>query len=510
MLVSKLVILLAVMGLFGLVGFKEYQSVCLPKQQASDSHGHGAEGASHDADGLLTTICEDGLLTAIKEKFGLAAHSPAEPRVANTDGHKSGDGHPHGEMTPTAVPEKKENGKKNDDGHGHAAGEPGKSENAGKKDEHDHGSDAEGGRGAKKDEHGHGAEGGEGFVKLTATQMAAAGIETAPVASGTLSKEITVPGRILINANLQAKVVPRLAGTASKVFKQAGDSVAEGEVLAMLESREMADAKGEYLAARRAEELAKATFVREERLWKKKVTAEQDYLTAKNTHQEAVIKRDLAHQKLHTISMSEDDIAEFVKSGNNENYRFYELKSPIKGRIIARDLIVGQIVSTDREVFSIADLSRVWVEIAVSPADLAFAKDGQDVRIQSGVKTATAKVIAVNPSIDAETRTAKVVAELANEASDWRLGDFVNAQLLSGKLEVNLMVPRDAIQTIKGAKAVFVNEGGGFRMRPVTTGREDTNNVEILSGLEFGETIATKNTFTIKAELGKAEAEHEH
>ena len=477
---------MAIMGLLGLVGFREYQSVCAPKQQAaSHGQGHEAGGASHDAEGLMTKICEDGPLTAIKEKLGFGSPILAKSEMAQAkEGHESGSGE-HGKQENTEAKEQK------DKDHGTAGHEHGKSE--------------------KKDEHGHEAEGGdEGLVKLTAAQMVAAGIDIAPVASGTLNKEIAVPGRIVINANLQAKVVPKLPGTVAKVLKQAGDSVAEGEVLATLESREMADAKGEFLAASRMQELTKSTLTREERLWKQKVTAEQDYLAAKNAHQEAVIKLDLAHQRLHTIGMPEEEIAAFAKSRAEESYRFYDLKSPIKGRVVSRDIIVGQIVSTDREAFSIADLSKVWVEIAVSPSDLPFAKEGLDVRIQSSTRTATAKIIAVNPTIDAETRTAKVVAELDNEASDWRLGDFVNAQLLSSKLEVNLMVPRDAIQTIKGSKAVFVNEGSGFRMRPVTTGREDSTNAEILSGLEFGETIAIKNTFTIKAELGKAEAEHEH
>ncbi|PPC86866.1 MAG: efflux transporter periplasmic adaptor subunit [Hyphomicrobium sp.] len=332
----------------------------------------------------------------------------------------------------------------------------------------------------------------------------------APAASGVLIKEIAVPGRIVINANAQAKIVPKLAGTVAKVTKQVGDTVAEGEVIATLESREIADAKGEYLAARRTEELAKSTFEREERLWKQKVTAEQDYLTAKNSHQEAVIRRDLAHQRLHTIGLSEDEIAKLPTTSEEANYRFYDIRSPISGRVIARDIVMGQIVGTDREAFSIADLATVWVEISISPTDLPFAKDGQDVRISSGGRTSTAKVVAINPSIDAETRSAKIIAALDNTSGEWRLGDFVNAQLISGKLEVPLMVSREAIQTIKGGKVVFVNEGSGFRMRPVTTGREDSTNAEILSGLEFGETVAISNTFTLKAELGKAEAEHEH
>ncbi|MGB4866279.1 MAG: efflux RND transporter periplasmic adaptor subunit, partial [Hyphomicrobium sp.] len=299
-------------------------------------------------------------------------------------------------------------------------------------------------------------------------------------------------------------------GTVAKVTKQVGDMVAEGEVIATLESREIADAKGEYLAARRTEELAKSTFEREERLWKQKVTAEQDYLNAKNGHQEALIKRDLAHQRLHTIGLSEDEIAKLPTASNEANYRFYDIRSPIEGRVIARDIVMGQIVGTDREAFSIADLATVWVEISISPADLPFAKEGQDVRVSSGGKTAMAKVVAINPAIDAETRSAKVIATLDNAGGQWRLGDFVNAQLISGKLDVPLIVPREAIQTVKGQKVVFVNDGPGFRMRPVTTGREDSTNAEILSGLEFGETVATSNTFTLKAELGKAEAEHEH
>ena len=472
---AKLFIPIVALILAGFISVREYRSACGPQQPVGEAHGkeHGVEDGAHASPGFLAEVCEEGLITVFKEKIGLGGPAmvvKAEPKTAKAD---------------------------------HAA--DGK---------HDH-NDAPKGDEAK-DEHGHGASGhteggeGEGLVKLTPAQMEALGIDMAPAASGTLIKEIAVPGRISINANAQARVVPKLPGTVAKVMKQIGDSVIEGDILATLESREMADAKGEFLAARRSEELAMSTFAREERLWKQKVTAEQDYLNAKNAHQEAVIKRDLSHQRLHTIGMPEEEISAFAESNNEEAYRFYDLKSPIKGSVIARDIVMGQIVGTDREAFSIADLTTVWVEMSVSPADLPFAKEGQAVRIQSAGKSATAKVIAVSLAIDPETRAAKVIAGLDNTASEWRVGDFVNAQLLAAKQDVDLMVPREAIQTIKGAKAVFVNEGGGFRMRPVTTGREDTSNVEVLSGLEFGETIATKNTFTLKAELGKAEAEHEH
>ena len=141
--------------------------------------------------------------------------------------------------------------------HSHAHGEAKKGEGKGK-DDHDHAG------------HNHGSGEGEGFIKFTPAQMQATGVEIAPAASGTLIEEIAVPGRIAINTDRQAKIVPRVAGTVAKVQKRNGEAVAEDDVLAVLESRDMADAKADFLAAWRAEELAFRSSIREERLWKQR------------------------------------------------------------------------------------------------------------------------------------------------------------------------------------------------------------------------------------------------
>jgi cobalt-zinc-cadmium efflux system membrane fusion protein len=368
---------------------------------------------------------------------------------------------------------------------------------------------------ARKDGHGHdhdhayGVQ-GEGFVKLSQEQIDAAGIDMAPAISGTLIKEIAVPGRIGINADRQARIVPKLSGTVARINKQLGEKVAENDVLAVLESRDMADGKADYLAAWRAEELADSTLQREERLWKQKVTAEQDYLNARNAHQLAKIKLDLARQRLHTMGLAEAEIEALPAVTDEKTFRLYDIRSPISGRVTARNLMRGQFVGTEKEVFTIADLGTVWVDMAIAPGDLGFAKEGQKVLVQSGARRASGKVVALSPAIDPDTRSAKAIAEIDNRSGEWKLGDFVSAQLIAGQQAVSLLVPREAIQTVKGAKVVFVSRGGGFKMRPVTTGREVSTNVEIISGLEFAETIATKGTFVLKAELGKAEAEHEH
>lgn len=463
---TKIIVAVVLVAVAGTISVREMQSSCAPAPKA-DAHGHGhGESEQHAEEGFGTKVCEMGVLSALQD-----ALFSSQPKALPSSPAGGEAKHEHAEAEEAT-------NKSADDGHSHAQG------------------------GGEQDS--------EGLIKLSAAQIDGAGIGMAPVMSGKLVKEVAVPGRIAINADAQAKIVPKLSGTAARIEKQLGEAVKKGELLAALESREMADAKAEYLASWRAEELAQSIFEREERLWNQKVTAEQDYLTAKNGHQAAKIKLDLAHQRLHTIGLSDDEIKNLPKIADEGQYRFYEIRSPIDGRVTTRDIVLGQVVGTDREIFTIADLAKVWVEMAISPGDLTFAREGQEVRVAAGEQKGTGKIIALSPVIDPETRSAKAIAELDNAGNVWKLGDYVNARLMSGEQEADLIVPQAAIQTVNGNKVVFVSEGGGFRARPVTTGRSDSMNVEVLSGLEFGETIATSNTFTLKAELGKSEAEHEH
>ena len=102
-----------------------------------------------------------------------------------------------------------------------------------------------------------------------------------------------------------------------------------------------------------------------------------------------------------------------------------------------------------------------------------------------------------------------MVAALANPDQAFRPGSFVTAEIPLSKDDAEVLVPKAALQTIKGDRVVFVRNDQGFEARKVTIGREDDRNVEIVSGLSAGEAIAVSNTFTLKAELGKAEAEHQ-
>jgi len=466
----KVLTVAALLGFASLIGYREVSRSCATP--VASGHSHGGDAESQPAEGFGTRVCEAGFLAALQEKLGFAS-APAEQKAAAKDDH----GHSHGD-------------KESD---GHAYGDAA--------DSHD----------KEPDGHEHGEGESEGLVKLTQAQISAAGIETAPAGPATLVKEISVPGRVALNGDRQAKIVPKIAGIVASINKQLGAHVEDGEVLAAIESREVADAKSQYLEAWRAEELAKKVFEREERLWQQKVTAEQDYLTAKNAFETSKIQLELAHQKLHTMGLDEADIDAVIASPELEQaFRSYKIRSPIKGRVTARNLVLGQMLATDTEIFNIADLSTVWVDLAVQPADLPFASEGQEVIVRGEGRTAEGKIVGLSPVIDPETRSARAIAEIDNSKGEWQPGDYVRAQLISSRKETPLSVPRDAIQTINGKPSVFVSQQGGFKARAVTTGKEDSRNVEIISGLNPGDVIAVTNTFALKAELGKSEAEHEH
>src|SRR5262249_12143547 len=155
------------------------------------------------------------------------------------------------------------------------------------------------------------------------------------------------------------------------------------------------------------------------------------------------------------------------------------------------------------------DLDRVWVELAVSPADLPFVKENQNVSITArGVRESTNGIIVfISPLLDKETRSARVVAEIDNSGSTWRAGSFVNATIAVEEQPVSQVVPASAIQTIGGDQVVFARTPDGFEKRPVVVGRSDDRFTEIVTGLQTGETVAASNTFLLKAEFMKGTVE---
>jgi cobalt-zinc-cadmium efflux system membrane fusion protein len=197
-----------------------------------------------------------------------------------------------------------------------------------------------------------------------------------------------------------------------------------------------------------------------------------------------------------------------------ETLRRQELRAPISGRIAERRVELGSLVGREgleSELFVIVDLAEVWADLAVSPSDLANIREGQPIAILAGAgsEPSPATIMFVSPLLDRDTRAARVVASVDNANRKWRPGSFVTAEIPTGETKAEIVVPLMALQTIKGASTVFVRVAEGFEARRVTVRRQDAGVAEITSGLAAGERIATANTFVLKADLGKTEADRD-
>jgi membrane fusion protein, heavy metal efflux system len=350
-----------------------------------------------------------------------------------------------------------------------------------------------------------------GILRLTQEQITAAGVELTIVGEGTLAGRITVPGTVVPHADRIARVSLRLSATVAELRKKIGDPVAKDEILAILESREVADAKSEYLAARLTDELQQDLFQRDKMLWDKRVSNEQQFLRSRNAAAQTRMKLDIARQKLLALGIAQQEIATLPEEPEG-SLRRQAIRSPIAGRVVERKVDLGTAVGRDNletELFVIVDLDQVWVELAISPGDLPAIKEGQPVSISARAVTdkVDGKIVFISPLLDKETRSARVVAEIANGEGVWRPGSFVTAAIAVEEQAVPLVIPASAVQTIDNEKLVFVRTPEGFERRQVGLGRNDDRFVEVVTGLRSGEVIAGSNTFPLKAQLMKAMAE---
>jgi membrane fusion protein, heavy metal efflux system len=356
-----------------------------------------------------------------------------------------------------------------------------------------------------------GAQEHQGLVKLSAADIEAAGIELAAVQSGMIARRIIVPGTIRAPGDRIAHVAVRLSGIVAELRKNVGDPVAAGEILAILESREVANAKSEYLAARVTNELQQEMLNRDTALSERKVIADQQLLRSRNVAANAKIANDIARQKLFALGLTEKEIAG-LQNVPEASLRRQEIRSPIAGRVLERKAELGVVVGRDNletELFVVAYLDRTWAELAVSPEEVALVRVDQIVSVSArGIKDkAEGKVIYVSPIVDRNTHKVHVVAEINNKDGIWRPGFFVSAAIVFEKRSVSMSLPVGAVQTMEGRPVAFVRTAEGFQKRQVVLGQSDDRATQVVSGLRPDETIAVSNTFLLKAEMLKGAGE---
>ncbi len=361
---------------------------------------------------------------------------------------------------------------------------------------------------------------------LSNAQRRELGIKISTARSGILRNYITLTGEIALNEENLVHLVPRVEGIVLKVNKKLGNRVKKGEVMAVLESREVADAKAEYLASLEQVALAQDNYNRNRKLQRKRLISEQKLFEFKQTLLEIKIRNQSAARKLHALGFSNAYVKNLPKQSNS-NLTKYQMVAPIDGIVVEKHITLGEILSpnvsefaiaegtvlsNESSAFVIADLRTVWVNFDVYPSDLLQIKKNQTVIISSndGIAKTKASISYISPVIDKETRTALIRSILPNPRGQWRAGLFVTGKIQVKSRRARIVVPKTALQN---DNTIFVVTKDGYALQTVKVGKSDEFQVEILSGLRKGQAYVSKGGLILKAELQKslfAEAGHSH
>lgn len=394
------------------------------------------------------------------------------------------DGHDHGHGHEEAVAVTAE-------GSGHDSMDEGDALGGG--DDHGDGAETHGGG---DDGHGHAEPASD--AELNGAQRRAAQIETLVVTRQTLGEAITAPGEAVLNAYRTTKVTPRTAAQVVKRHARLGDYVKVGQPLVTLSSVEMAEAQGALMEAhvelQRAETLGR------------QVVSEKRFVAARIAYQQA-------YGKVSAYGMTDAQIETLTKTGDAAKATGdFVLLSLQDGTVISDDFVIGELVEPGRELMTISDESRLWVEARLQPEDAVRVKLNSPARVQAGQQWLDGKVTQVRHTLDEVTRTMALHVEVVNPDHALHPGQFVTVTMESGRQHQGIVAPMEAVlRSADGDWQVFVEAAPG-RFEPkevellLTVGDR-----ALIDGIAEGTTIVGKGAFFVQSEIAKSGFEvHNH
>jgi cobalt-zinc-cadmium efflux system membrane fusion protein len=357
------------------------------------------------------------------------------------------------------------------------------------------------------DEHGEHEEHEPGMVHLSPDKLDTLNITVVPIHAGTVDSVLSLPAEIALDPDNEAHVVPRVPGIVRSVHAGIGDVVEGGQLLAVIESRELARAKSEYLTAVATRELAHTTFLREEKLWQDKISAEQDYLQAKAAYQAAQINVDAAEQALHALGLTQTEVEQLPNADDTSLTR-YEIHAPFRATVIKRHIALGETVG-DEDVFLLAKLDPVWAMGRATERDIRRLRVGQKVAIQLDALPGdefTGTIDYISSVLDPQGRTVDIRVVLPNPEKRLRAGLFGRMMVFVSEHahDAAFLLPNDALQRTEGGTIVYREaEPGVFEAVTVSVLHASQTHTEVQGELADGDRIAAGNLFVLKSEAGK-------
>lgn len=343
------------------------------------------------------------------------------------------------------------------------------------------------------------------YISMTPEKQKQNGVGVTAAKKESLAGVISATGKVEVNGDRIAHVSPRISGKITSVNASLGDSIASGQVLVMLDSVELGEAMNRYRQSRTRLSLARNNLDRVKALVEKKIAARKDILQAETDYQMTQTELHTDEERLILYGLSPADLDK-----PNHKRQLLPLRSPIGGVITEKHAIVGELADPSRSLYTIADLSSVWVLVDINEKDLAKVRKGQNAIVAVGAFPELkfrGRINHIADVVDEATRTVKARVEVLNTGRKLKPEMFASVVLaLPADAPPVLAVPEDALQDLDGKKVLFVTEDGAkFKPRPIEVGRASGGKVEVTAGLKEGERYAVKGGFLLKSELKKGE-----
>ncbi len=383
--------------------------------------------------------------------------------------------------------------------------------------DHDHGSDE-----VHNDHSDHDDE--ATVVELSETAAAQIDIRLGPVESRALAAETSTTGQVGFDPTRVAHVSPRISGRVHRVDVQLGQNVVAGQRLVEIDSIELGQAKADFLQAKAKEELARTNFERMESLVADGIASQQKVLEAEMELKEASAALYTAEESLYLYGLDETKVREL--SYGRREAPIYGLRAPFAGTVVEHHVTLGELVTPERNLFTIADLDRVWIWIDVAQRDLerVHVGDRAETRVDAFPdQIFEGEISYLSAQVDPDTRTVRARVDAENADGKLRPGMFVEVDLIDPHQsddgpspDQSLAVPADAVIRDGQRSFVFVAvDKLRFERREVRVGRSAGGFVEVSSidgSLAPGDQVVVEGAFLLKsaASKGSLGGGHDH
>lgn len=343
------------------------------------------------------------------------------------------------------------------------------------------------------------------LVQLKSTETANIRIEEVSLRS--LENVLQVPGNVQFNENKLAHVGSRVPGRVVEVRANLGDKVKQGDSLAIIDSTELGTAQSEYLKAKANFLAQEKAYERAKKLLEGKAISLGEYQKREAEYMTVRAEFKAAEDKLHLLGLSEAEV-KHIGSEHVINSKV-AVRAPFSGTVVERHATLGEVIEPAANLFTLADLSTLWVIADLPEKDITLAKTGLPVEIKVSSypdEVFKGTVAYIADQIDPSTRTVKVRTEVDNSLGKLKPEMFATIFITTQIMSDVLAIPQEAVQTDGNKKIVFIDKGnGGFEKREVSLGNQVDSFYQVVSGVKPGERIVTKGSFLLKSEAEKGE-----